>query len=97
MILCVPTALVDNFGGLLVLRFLQGFFGSPALATGGASMRDVVSFTAFALLNAQYSLIKVPYLMCFWVAAATCGPALGPLIAGFSVAAEKYDPWHRMN
>jgi len=50
VILCVPTALVDNFGGLLVLRFLQGFFGSPALATGGASMQDVVRFTAFALL-----------------------------------------------
>lgn len=42
VILCVPTALVNNFAGLLVLRFLQGFFGSPALATGGASMQDVV-------------------------------------------------------
>src|SRR5947207_13223654 len=42
VIVCVPTGLVDNFGGLLVLRFLQGFFGSPALATGGASMQDLV-------------------------------------------------------
>ena len=31
--------------------------------------------------------------MCFWVGAATCGPALGPIIAGFSVAAEKYIPF----
>jgi MFS family permease len=45
VILCVPTALVDNLGGLLFLRFLQGFFGSPCLANGGASMgvRPLVS------------------------------------------------------
>jgi DHA1 family multidrug resistance protein-like MFS transporter len=45
--LCVPTALIDNFAGLLVLRFLQGFFGSPALATGGASMQDLVRNQSF--------------------------------------------------
>ena len=33
VILCVPTALVDNYAGLLVLRFLTGFFGSPCLAS----------------------------------------------------------------
>lgn len=38
VILALPTALVDNLGGLLVLRFLLGFFGSPCLANGGASM-----------------------------------------------------------
>jgi MFS family permease len=42
VILCLPTALVDNFGGLLVLRFLLGFSGSPCLANGGASMGDMV-------------------------------------------------------
>lgn len=42
LFLCVPTALVNKLGGLLVLRFLQGFFGSPCLATGGASMQDMV-------------------------------------------------------
>ena len=46
VILCVPTALVDNFAGLLVLRFLQGFLGSPCLATGGASMGDMVSLSS---------------------------------------------------
>ncbi|CAD0114851.1 unnamed protein product [Aureobasidium uvarum] len=74
-ILCVPTALVDNFAGLLVLRFLQGFFGSPILATGGASLQDM------------FSLIKLPYILCCWAAAACIGPALGPIISGFSVAA----------
>ncbi|KAI5209139.1 MFS general substrate transporter [Aureobasidium subglaciale] len=74
-ILCLPTALVDNFAGLLVLRFLQGFFGSPILATGGASLQDM------------FSLIKLPYVLCCWAAAACIGPALGPIISGFSVAA----------
>ncbi|KAK9321256.1 major facilitator superfamily domain-containing protein [Lipomyces orientalis] len=78
VILCVPTALVDNFAGLLVLRFLQGFFGSPCLANGGASMQDI------------YSLLKLPYAMTFWVSAAYCGPALGPLLSGFSVPAKNW-------
>jgi MFS transporter, DHA1 family, multidrug resistance protein len=78
VILCVPTALVDNFAGLLVLRFLQGFFGSPCLATGGASVGDV------------FSLLKLPYGLSVWAAFATCGPALGPVISGFSVPAENW-------
>ena len=61
VLLCVPTALVDNFGGLLVLRFLQGFFGSPCLATGGASIGDI------------FSLLKLPYGLSLWAAFATCG------------------------
>lgn len=43
VILCVPTALADSYASLLVLRFLTGFMGSPALATGGATMGDMVS------------------------------------------------------
>ncbi|KAI4130878.1 MAG: hypothetical protein LQ341_006419 [Variospora aurantia] len=73
VILSVPTALADSFAGLLVLRFLQGFLGSPCLATGGATMQDM------------YSLLKLPYAMTFWVSAAYCGPALGPLLSGFAV------------
>lgn len=37
-ILALPTALVDNLGGLLFPRFLLGLFGSPCLANGGASL-----------------------------------------------------------
>ncbi|KAL8725427.1 MAG: hypothetical protein Q9166_007359 [cf. Caloplaca sp. 2 TL-2023] len=73
VILSIPTALAKSFAGLLVLRFLQGFLGSPCLATGGASMQDM------------YSLLKLPYAMTFWVSAAYCGPALGPLLSGFAV------------
>lgn len=37
----IPTALATNFGMLLAFRFLTGFFGSPALATGGATIADM--------------------------------------------------------
>jgi MFS transporter, DHA1 family, multidrug resistance protein len=79
VILCVPTALVNDIPGLLVLRFLQGFFGSPCLATGGATIGDL------------YSLLKLPYYLTGWAAFATGGPALGPLISGFSIPAKN---WH---
>jgi DHA1 family multidrug resistance protein-like MFS transporter len=94
--LCIAAPLVDNMAGLLIIRFLQGFFGSvsgdencsrckhaniclqPCLATGGASLGDM------------YSLIKLPYVLGLWALAATCGPALGPIISGFSVTAENW-------
>jgi DHA1 family multidrug resistance protein-like MFS transporter len=37
----IPTALASNFGMLLAFRFLTGFFGSPVLATGGATVSDM--------------------------------------------------------
>ncbi|KIW12473.1 hypothetical protein PV08_09750 [Exophiala spinifera] len=79
VIISIPTAVVNSFPALVVLRFLQGFFGSPCLATGGASIGDI------------YSLIKLPYFLTGWAAFATAGPALGPIISGFSVPAED---WH---
>ncbi|KAH8705658.1 major facilitator superfamily domain-containing protein [Talaromyces proteolyticus] len=78
VIISIPTAFVGNFPGLMVLRFLQGFFGSPCLASGGASIGDM------------YSLMALPYAMMAWVSAAYCGPALGPLISGFAVPAESW-------
>ncbi|KAL8992055.1 MAG: hypothetical protein Q9188_007667, partial [Gyalolechia gomerana] len=73
VIISIPTALAKSFAALLVLRFLQGFLGSPCLATGGATMQDM------------YSLLKLPYAMTFWVSAAYCGPSFGPLLSGFAV------------
>jgi DHA1 family multidrug resistance protein-like MFS transporter len=78
VLLLIPSSLVNTFPGLIVLRFLQGFFGSPCLATGGATLQDV------------FSLIKLPYVLSLWAFAATCGPALGPIISGFSVAAKNW-------
>lgn len=76
VILTIPTALADNFAGLVVLRFLLGFFGSPCLATGPATLGDL------------YPLVKLPYALSLWAFAATSGPAIAPLISGFSVPAE---------
>ncbi|PKX88876.1 MFS transporter [Aspergillus novofumigatus IBT 16806] len=74
VVISIPLPLVNNLAGLLVLRFLQGFFGSPCLATGGATMQDL------------YSPLYLPFALSVWVTAAYCGPALGPLISGFAVS-----------
>lgn len=75
LILNVPAALTPTYAGLLVTRFLTGFFGSPCLATGGATIQDL------------YSFLKLPYGFAAWVASNFCAPALGPLLSGFSVTA----------
>jgi len=72
----IPTALASNFGMLLAFRFLTGFFGSPVLATGGASVSDM------------YEPKHRAYAMGVWGLSAVCGPTLGPLIAGFAVPVE---------
>ncbi|CZS90656.1 related to FLR1-Putative H+ antiporter regulated by yAP-1 and involved in multidrug resistance [Rhynchosporium graminicola] len=61
-----------NFGMLLAFRFLTGFFGSPVLATGGASLSDM------------YRPAKRAYAIGIWGLAAICGPVLGPLVGGFA-------------
>ncbi|KAH8804500.1 major facilitator superfamily domain-containing protein [Xylogone sp. PMI_703] len=72
-ILSFPTAVVDNFAGLVVLRFLQGFMGSPAISNAGATFGDV------------YSTMYVTYPLSWWVWSAWAGPAFGPLMSGFAV------------
>ena len=61
----VPTALASNFGMLMAFRFLTGFFGSPSLATGGASIGDM------------YRPSKRAYGIAVWGIGAVCGPTLG--------------------
>lgn len=68
VILQIPTALVGNIAGLCVLRFLAGFFASPALATGGASIGDVITMP------------WMPVGIAAWSVGAVCGPSIGPLI-----------------
>jgi DHA1 family multidrug resistance protein-like MFS transporter len=63
-----PTARATNFSMLLAFRFLTGFFGSPVLATGGASLGDM------------YAPSKRAYAMSIWGISAICGPTLGPLV-----------------
>lgn len=61
VLISIPTAFAPDFTSLVVLRFLQGFFGSPCLASGGASLGDL------------YSLAALPYAMLAWVSASYCG------------------------
>ncbi|KAK6204783.1 multidrug resistance protein 2 [Scheffersomyces amazonensis] len=83
-ILQIPTSLSTNFAELCVLRFLAGFFSSPALATGGATVGDVIT---------------LPYLptgIAAWATTAFMGPAFGPLIGAALVVRgghDGYESW----
>ncbi|WVQ79859.1 hypothetical protein IAT38_001959 [Cryptococcus sp. DSM 104549] len=78
-VLQILTATVDNFAGFLVLRFLAGFMGSPALATGGASLDDM------------FVPHRVAYAMGLWELAAEAAPAVAPIISGFAVQHEGWE------
>ena len=79
VLISIPTAMIENVPGLMVLRFLQGVFGSPCVATAGASLGDITN------------LFLLPYLLFGWAMSGLAGPAVGPIIAGFAVVAED---WH---
>lgn len=77
VVLQVPTALVKNIAGLCILRFLAGFFGSPALAVGGGSIGDVIN------------LPWLPVGISAWSFSCCIGPSMGPLIG--SVFTQVFD------
>jgi DHA1 family multidrug resistance protein-like MFS transporter len=79
VIISICLAVLDNFPAIVVLRFFQGFFGSPCLATGGATIYDI------------YSVSASLYGIAFWVACIYCGPAIGPLLGTQAV---KNLNWH---
>lgn len=68
----VVASLAPNYNTLMAMRFWTGFFGSPALATGGASISDM------------YEGVGVAFPIAVWAVGAVCGPVLGPVIGGFS-------------
>lgn len=72
-VLSIPTALSPTAIGFYFLRFLQGFFGSPCLATGGASIADI------------YSPDILPHAMTTWVLSIFCAPAIGVVVSGFAI------------
>lgn len=102
IILSVPTAIIDNFGGIMFLRFLQGFFGSPCLATGPATMQDMYSMLYVPIAVGKFSVLNydsqkyttfyqnsiLTNRKAFWVSAGFSAPALGPLLSGFAVTAK---------
>ncbi|WBW74167.1 plasma membrane xenobiotic transmembrane transporter Mfs1 [Schizosaccharomyces osmophilus] len=74
----IPTALGNSLGVLLPMRFLAGFFGSPALATGGATLADI------------WQPWLLPYFICLWSVGAVAGPVLGPLLGATMVVAKDW-------
>ncbi|KAJ8075596.1 hypothetical protein PM082_021226 [Marasmius tenuissimus] len=74
----IPIVEAKNNSTILAFRFLTGFVGSPALATGGASMADI------------FEGRKVPYMMGIWSLGAVAGPILGPVIGGFAAQAKDW-------
>lgn len=75
----IPTALPKNIGMFLAFRFLTGLFGSPVLATGGATLADI------------FPPRKQAYALSVWGMSAVAGPTLGPTVASFAVVAKG---WH---
>ncbi|EEU34906.1 uncharacterized protein NECHADRAFT_14339, partial [Fusarium vanettenii 77-13-4] len=73
LLLSVLTATVGNVEGLMVLRFLQGFFGSPMLASGGASLGDVCNE------NVQ------PLALYTWACSGFAAASIAPILSSFTV------------
>lgn len=75
VLLQLPILIPTNLTCIFIFRFLTGFFGSPILATGGASMGDL------------YPPRQLPYAMGGWAVGAVLGPIMGPVVAAFAVQA----------
>ncbi|WWD09699.1 hypothetical protein V865_007827 [Kwoniella europaea PYCC6329] len=71
-----PTIYANNIHTLLAMRFFAGFFGSPALAVGGATMGDM------------FKPKHLAYAIGVWGCGAVCGPVIGPLLGGFTYRAK---------
>ncbi|KAJ7660023.1 major facilitator superfamily domain-containing protein [Mycena rosella] len=74
----IPIVTATNMNTVLAMRFMTGFFGSPALATGGASMADIFPESQFA------------YVLGIWALGAVAGPITGPVIGGFAAQAKTW-------
>ena len=83
-IVSIALAFVDSFPAIVLIRWLQGLTGSPALASGAASIGDI------------YDIHSAPYGYIWWVAAMYCGPAIGPLMAGYAESDNWRWPLHEV-
>ncbi|CAL9734544.1 fluconazole resistance protein 1 [Monosporozyma servazzii] len=78
MIFQIGCATVHNIGGLIVMRFIAGILCSPSLATGGASIADLVSPDI------------MPALIGLWAIGAVAAPVLAPLLGAAMVDAKNW-------
>lgn len=68
----VGAAKTNSYGTLITMRLLSGMAGSPALATGGATLGDV------------WENLALPKAISIWAIGAVAGPVLAPVIAGWA-------------
>lgn len=68
----LTSAVARNMATVLVSRALAGFFGSPALSTGGATLADM------------WPKRNLAYVVGAWSMGAVLGPILAPTIGGYS-------------
>lgn len=72
MLFTLGVGFSQNFGSILVLRFLGGLTGSPSLAVGAGTNADL--FPPRWRAYATSAFLVAPFL----------GPAVGPLVGGFA-------------
>ncbi|KAJ6486795.1 major facilitator superfamily domain-containing protein [Mycena sanguinolenta] len=72
----IPIVTATNIRTVLAMRFITGFFGSPAMASGGASMADI------------FPQSQLAYVLGVWALGAVAGPIIGPVIGGFAAQAK---------
>lgn len=78
MIFQIGCATVHNIGGLIVIRFITGILCSPSLATGGASIADLVSPDI------------LPAILGLWSSGAFAAPIIAPLLGASMVVAKNW-------
>ncbi|GAA5958694.1 hypothetical protein JCM3765_006006 [Sporobolomyces pararoseus] len=71
----IPPLFANGMAVILVFRAAAGFVGSPALATGGASIGDLYMGPYYAVALSGWSICAV------------LGPIAGPVIGGFAAQA----------
>ena len=76
LLLKLPIVLASNIETVLIFRFLSAFAGSPAQATGGATISDM------------YNPRDRSYGLGLWELSTWIGPTLGPLVGGFAAQAK---------
>lgn len=74
----IGCATAPNIVGLIIIRFITGVLCSPSLATGGASIGDIIS--------PEY----VPLFIGLWSIGAVASPVLGPLVGASMVVAKNW-------
>lgn len=78
MIFQIGIATVNNIGGMIVMRFITGVLCSPALATGGATIVDVIKQE------------HVPIFLGFWSTGVIVAPAIAPVLGASMVIAKNW-------